>query len=475
MVRHAAGPRRGVGGGWRALGWFWGLTALLALGVGGSLAWLGPPPLPSHPSGPTMEGAPAAASQWQSAAAEAQTGEPVARAGVDAFAPVASDGATAATGSAIVRGSGASALAGDAAAARMEGGATDGQGVVTTATSLAGTGGIVAAAGLALPPPAPEPPPLAAASVSSAVLVTPPPAPGARPIAPPDPALLEERGDGVRLPRIGPGGRTSFRAYAHAGFDRADTRPRVAVVLAGIGRSAGNAEEVIRRLPPAVTLALNPYAPRLDQLAERARERGMETLVAVPTESSGYPVADPAGDRALLTGASLAENFRRLDWALARTAGYVGVLGGLGPLRGGGERSALLSELMGSVQDVLCSRGLLFVDPRPGAPDPSRAWGRAVDIVLDEPATRGEIERRLADLERLARERGSAVGLAGEPAPVLVERLAVWAAGLDARGVALAPVTAVIRRPANARCEGDVPSGGSGIAPVPASSVPPRH
>jgi polysaccharide deacetylase 2 family uncharacterized protein YibQ len=283
-----------------------------------------------------------------------------------------------------------------------------------------------------------------------------------RPIPPPDPALLEERAGGARLPRIGPDGRTSFRAYAHAEFDRADTRPRVAVVVAGIGLSASNTEEAIRRLPPAVTLALNPYAQRLGQAAERARERGMETLIAVPMESSGYPLTDP-GDRALLTGASLAENLHRLDWVLARGAGYVGVLGGLGPLRG--ERFAQLAELLGPVQDVLCARGLLYVDARPGAPHPPRAWGRTVDVILDEPATRGEIERRLAELERLARERGSALGLAGDPAPVLVERLAAWAAGLDARGVALAPVTAVIRRPASARCEGEAPPGG-GVAPA---------
>ncbi|MBW8269030.1 divergent polysaccharide deacetylase family protein [Caldovatus aquaticus] len=292
---------------------------------------------------------------------------------------------------------------------------------------------------------------------------------GPRPIPPPDPALLEERPGGVRLPRIAPDGRTAFRAYAQAGFDRADTRPRVAVVLAGIGLSASDTGEAIRRLPPAVTLALNPYAPRLDPVAERARERGMETLVAVPMESAGYPLADP-GDKALLTGLSLAENLNRLDWALARAAGYVGVLGGLGPLRG--ERFAQLADLLGPVQDVLCARGLLYVDSRPGAPHPARAWGRAVDVVLDEPATRGEIERRLAELERLARENGSALGLAGDPAPVVVERLAAWAAGLEARGLVLAPLTAVIRRPERARCAGGGPPVAAGF-PVPAPAPPP--
>jgi hypothetical protein len=70
-----------------------------------------------------------------------------------------------------------------------------------------------------------------------------------------------------------------------------------------------------------------------------------------------------------------------------------------------------------------------------------------VDLVVDEPATRGEIDRRLAELERIARERGTALGLAADVSPVLVDRVAAWAAGLEERGLVMAPVTALIRRP----------------------------
>lgn len=314
-------------------------------------------------------------------------------------------------------------------------------------------------------PAAPEPPPLATDPARPAA------APD-RPIPPPDPALLEASRQGA-LPRVGSDGRTSIRTYARA-FDRADTRPRVAVVVAGIGLSASQTEEALRRLPPAVGLALNPYAPRLEAVAERARERGMETLISLPMEPTGYPLNDP-GPKALLTGLSMAENWERLDWALTRAQGYVGVLGALGGMRG--ERFANMGEMLGLVQDVLRTRGLLYVEPRPGGPSPARAWGRAVDVVLDEPATRGEIERRLAELERVARERGSALGLAGDPAPVLVDRLAAWAAGLPERGLVLAPVTAVLRRPegpaAPPGAATAASSGGAGAEPVSARSSPP--
>jgi polysaccharide deacetylase 2 family uncharacterized protein YibQ len=290
------------------------------------------------------------------------------------------------------------------------------------------------AAGTA-PPPAPEPPPLAPASVTQRA--------APRPIAPPDAALLEEGRHGM-LPRIGADGRTAIRAYGRE-FDRRDTRPRIGIVVADIGLSASATDDAIRRLPPAVALAVSPYALRPAQAAERARERGMETLVSIPLEPTGYPLNDP-GDRALLTGRPIAENLDQLDWSLARFQGYVGAIGVVAGMRG--ERFAALPEAIGAVQDALLRRGLLYLDPRPGAASPARAWGRSVDVVLDEPArTRHEIDRRLAELEHVARDRGAALGLAGAPTSVLVEGISAWAAGLDQRGLVLAPVSVLIRRP----------------------------
>jgi hypothetical protein len=255
---------------------------------------------------------------------------------------------------------------------------------------------------------------------------------------------LLEAGRHGALPRIGADGRTSIRAYGRE-FDRRDTRPRLGIVVADIGLAAAPTEDAIRRLPPAVALAISPYAPRPAEAAERARARGMETLIAIPLEPTGYPLNDP-GDRALLTGRPMAENLDQLDWALARVQGQVGAIGVVAGMRG--ERFAALPEAIGAVQEALFRRGLLYLDPRPGAAAPARAWGRGVDVVLDEPArTRGEIERRLGELEAIARDRGSALGLAGAPTSVLVETVTAWAAGLEQRGMVLAPVSAMIQRP----------------------------
>lgn len=401
MPKDASGPDQqpyrqpGLARGWRVLFGFWVLVLLLLSGGVGVLAWLGPPERPAAGTA----AAPAAPS------------------------PVPAQ--MAASPGPVPDASSARAVAGPAAPAEPS------------------PDPVEAAARPGPPPAAPEPPPLAEAAGDG-------PAQAVRAIPAADPELLEPGPYGP-LPRIGPQGRTPIRAYGRA-FDRQDTRPRIGLIVGGLGMNAAVTEEAIRRLPGSVALAFSPYAPRLDLLLDQARAKGMELLVALPLEPAGYPTLNNAGDRSLLTGLPPAENADRLDWVLSRFTGYVGAIGALGPMRG--ERFAALPGSIGAVQEALSRRGLLYVDPRPGEPGPAHAWGRTADIVVDEPATRGEIERKLAALEQLAKERGAAgaVGYAGEASWVLVDRIAAWAGSLESRGLVLAPITAMIRRP-EARAE----------------------
>ncbi len=264
------------------------------------------------------------------------------------------------------------------------------------------------------------------------------------PIAPPDPALLQpaEANPGVFLPRIAADGRMPSQVYAR-GFDPADTRPRIAVLLAGVGLNGTESEEAVRTLPGPVTFAFSPYATHLDPLLEATRAAGHEFLISLPMEPQGYPLND-AGDHALLTALAPELNRSRLDWALSRITGYAGATGALGLLRG--ERFAGSTQ-MAPVLGSLADRGLLYVDARPGRQPLPSVWSHGVDVVIDEPAVRTEIEAKLAALEQIARDKGSALGLAGATRPITVDRLAAWTNGLAARGIALAPVSAIVAAP----------------------------
>jgi polysaccharide deacetylase 2 family uncharacterized protein YibQ len=269
------------------------------------------------------------------------------------------------------------------------------------------------------------------------------------PVADPDPALLEPTpgAPSDMLPRIAEDGRRPMQAYA-AGFDRSSRRPRIGILLAGIGLNQEDSAKAIADLPGGITLAVSPYATRLSQLLSSARLGGHEYLLSVPMEPQGFPANDP-GPRALMTGLSPAENLDRLRWLLARVGGYVGVTNGLGSLRG--ERLAGVAAQMDPILAELARRGLLYVDARPagagGVAVEPLVWSRDVDLLVDQPID--DIDVKLAQLEQIAHDRGDALGLAGAPSPVVVRHLAAWANGLLDRGLALAPVSALVRPPSD--------------------------
>jgi hypothetical protein len=278
------------------------------------------------------------------------------------------------------------------------------------------------------------------------------------PIADPDPALLEplSKGSPQNLPRIAADGRLPMQVYA-AGFDHSSRRPRIGVLLAGIGMNDAESNAAIRTVPAAVSLAVSPYAvanrPNLPKLLATARTTGHEYLIAIPLEPAGFPLNDP-GPSTLLTGAPAAANVQTLRWALSRIDGYVGVTGVIGTMRG--ERLAAMTDQMDAVLSELSGRGLLYVDPRAGSGPLPKTWGRHVDLVIDDAADQGVadrtmIESKLAALEQLARDNGSALGLVMLPTPVAVARIAAWSNGLVNRGLALAPVSALILPPADPR------------------------
>jgi polysaccharide deacetylase 2 family uncharacterized protein YibQ len=67
------------------------------------------------------------------------------------------------------------------------------------------------------------------------------------------------------------------------------------------------------------------------------------------------------------------------------------------------------------------------------------------DVTIDAVPTPGEIDRALAKLEDIARERGTAIG-AASALPVSIERIGLWVKTLEAHGVMLAPLTTAITK-----------------------------
>ena len=271
-------------------------------------------------------------------------------------------------------------------------------------------------------------------------------------IPPPDAALQEQAADfqGKQLPIKAPDGRAPSAFYA-APFNAADKHPRVALVIAGAGQDQDQTLHLLRDLPGAIDVAFSAYTDETaaDKLAAVARETGHECLVSIPMEPNNFPISDE-GARQLMEGHDSEANRMDLEWALSRQTGCVGATGASDGMMG--EHFAQDGLGLSQVLEELGKRGLLYFDPRTGAPALTSAPETSItvaDVVIDAPVKPDEqvtadvIDQRLAELEKMATVRGSAIGLAGPPQPVMLERIAVWAHGLAARGVTLAPLTAV--------------------------------
>ncbi|WP_299399435.1 divergent polysaccharide deacetylase family protein [Pelagibius sp.] len=220
-------------------------------------------------------------------------------------------------------------------------------------------------------------------------------------------------------------------------------RPMVAIVLDDIGVNRRNARRAIA-LPGPLTLAFMTYAEGLPDMTAAARAAGHELMLHVPMQPRN-PDIDP-GPNVLAEGLPAAELAQRLAWGLDRFEGYVGINNHMG------SRFTASPEGMAMVMAELKARGLLFLDSLTAKESVAGSLARRAgvpfaerDVFLDnEPKNRLAIERQLALLEQVARDRGYAVGI-GHPHPATVEALAAWIPEMRARGFVLVPISAVVR------------------------------
>ena len=253
-----------------------------------------------------------------------------------------------------------------------------------------------------------------------------------------DPRLLEKSRYGM-VPVVFEGLKP-FTAYAGAS-DRAKAAkmPIVSIVVGGLGVGAAKTVDAILRLPAAVTLAFTPYGSDPVKLVERARAQHHEILLQIPMEPYDYPDNDP-GPQTLLTALAPEQNIDRLNWHLSRFQGYAGIANFMGA------RFVATDTAMVPIVREAAKRGLgYFDDGSARSVAPMLAASQAVpfakaDLTIDAVPTPSEIDRALAKLEELAKERGIAVGIASA-LPISIERISLWTKTLESHGLLLVPLT----------------------------------
>jgi polysaccharide deacetylase 2 family uncharacterized protein YibQ len=254
-----------------------------------------------------------------------------------------------------------------------------------------------------------------------------------------DQRLLEKSRYGM-IPVVADGLKPFTVYAAEADRARAAKMPVVSIVVGGLGVGAAKTTEAIMKLPPAVTLAFTPYGSDPGKLAERARAQRHEILLQIPMEPFDYPDNDP-GPQTLLTSLNSEQNLDRMYWHMSRFQGYAGIANFMGG------RFVVADAMMQPIVREAAKRGLGYFDDgtSPRSVAASAAASQAMpfakaDVGVDVVPTAAEIDRALANLESIARERGVAVGVASA-LPVSIERIAVWTKTLENHGIMLVPLT----------------------------------
>lgn len=256
--------------------------------------------------------------------------------------------------------------------------------------------------------------------------------------------LTEETANGP-IPRMSGTGQTPFATY-RAPFDAASagTGPRIALIVTGLGINEQGSLDAIAQLPDLVTLAFAPYGKALDKTVAVARGGGHEVMLEVPLEPFDFPQNDP-GPHTLLTGEPPRENLEKLFWLMARFGGYFGIINNMGA------RFTASASDFGPIMEELGARGIGYIDDGSSNRSVSQQlastnkvpYARASMLVDANPA-RSSILSALASLEAEALEHGSAIGIVSA-LPISIQAISEWSAGLDGKGIALVPASALMQ------------------------------
>lgn len=250
------------------------------------------------------------------------------------------------------------------------------------------------------------------------------------------------------LPVLGPDKLVAWKAYARPDDkigENDDDRPKIAIIVIGIGLNSRASSLAISRLPGQVDMGFSPYGHQMQKWMDKAREAGHEGFLMIPTEPLSYPENDP-GPHTLLTGATPRDNLKKLDWLLSRLTGYVGVVNEMGSKFTTSEKDLL------PVLEDLKGRGLMLLDSRATRFSVAARLARRISMprafnnrYIDNKISAKEIAANLAALENTARSFGVAIGVA-RAIPLTIREIEKWAEFLDDRGIRLVPVTAIANR-----------------------------
>jgi len=112
-------------------------------------------------------------------------------------------------------------------------------------------------------------------------------------------ADVTETAEAGPLPRISSRGRKPFDVYSQITplSVISSGRPKIALVLGGMGLNPRLTKKAVNALPGDITLGFAPYGENLQEQVNKARTSGHEIMLQVPMEPVGFPAPTRAPER----------------------------------------------------------------------------------------------------------------------------------------------------------------------------------
>jgi polysaccharide deacetylase 2 family uncharacterized protein YibQ len=259
-------------------------------------------------------------------------------------------------------------------------------------------------------------------------------------------AAVSEDGPDGPLPRISKYGKKPFDAYSQVTPMQVITsrRPKITILLGGMGLNARLTEKAIKDLPGDISLGFAPYGDGLQDQVNRARANGHEVLLQVPMEPVGYPGINP-GPKTLVSDASEQDNIASLHWLMSRFSGYSGITNYMGA------RLLVNADALKPVMQEIKKRGLVYLEDAsvnltlsPRIVGELKLPMQRAGMVIDQEATAPAIADMLEKLEKEAIDNGSAIAT-GSGLEVTIDTVGEWAKTLQDKGILLVPVSAAYK------------------------------
>ena len=243
-----------------------------------------------------------------------------------------------------------------------------------------------------------------------------------------------------------------FAAVLAVCCDVAVASPRIAIIIDDLGYERVAGERTIA-LPGPITCAILPDSPRAEWLARAANAEGKEVIVHLPMQAANHTgKTEPRSLTMDMSRAGFSETF---DQAFNAVPHAVGV---------NNHRGSLLTRHPGSMrwlmEEISARESLFFLDSytthhsvamQIASENGVTAIKR--DVFLDAVPSLEAIEYQFERLERIAAERGVAIGI-GHPYDVTLTFLEQALPELEQEGFELVPLSSLTEL----RTDGGVPN-----------------